>query len=405
MSGLKFTADAGLLMMMAINLVLAIVVRPLLDRLIKSTFVKRKDLIVGEGVDLSLFTTLTIGCRPSKLLPDRIRPSCGGGRNQPMLRRLFVKRNPALAALVGIAVTCGAPVFAAETPVEVLVAGSAHQALFAMDFDGDRGVAVGAAGEVQLSADGGRTWTRGKAPTDLALLGVNSNSARTIAVGQGGTILIEPSGGTWEKIESGTTRRLFGISSTTGELAVAVGEFGTLLLSQDAGKSWEAETIDWAKMGIEGGAEPHLYGVTIAQDGVISVVGEFGLVIRSADAGRSWQRRNFSTASLLAIEIRDNGVGFAVGQDGYALRTTDGGLTWTPINVGSKAILNGVSSTADGKVAISAMRAMFASSDDGLTWQPVQNAEIGTIWFVGVAMRDLGVLVAGQAGRIVRVGS
>jgi uncharacterized protein len=58
LSELKFMADMGLLLMMvmAINMVLALVVLPLLVYLIKPTFVKRKDLFVGEGVDLSLFT-------------------------------------------------------------------------------------------------------------------------------------------------------------------------------------------------------------------------------------------------------------------------------------------------------------------------------------------------------------
>ncbi|MGQ0619819.1 MAG: efflux RND transporter permease subunit [Panacagrimonas sp.] len=58
MSELKFMADMGLLLMliMAINMVLALIVLPLLVWLIKPSFVKRKDLLVGEGVDLSLFT-------------------------------------------------------------------------------------------------------------------------------------------------------------------------------------------------------------------------------------------------------------------------------------------------------------------------------------------------------------
>ncbi|MGQ0700827.1 MAG: efflux RND transporter permease subunit, partial [Panacagrimonas sp.] len=58
MSELKFMADMGLLLMMimAINMVLALVVLPLLVFLIKPSFVKSKDLFVGEGVDLSLFT-------------------------------------------------------------------------------------------------------------------------------------------------------------------------------------------------------------------------------------------------------------------------------------------------------------------------------------------------------------
>jgi predicted RND superfamily exporter protein len=58
LSGLKFVADMGLLLIviMAINMVLALVVLPLLVWLLKPRFVGSRDLLVGEGVDLSLFT-------------------------------------------------------------------------------------------------------------------------------------------------------------------------------------------------------------------------------------------------------------------------------------------------------------------------------------------------------------
>ncbi|PPE72200.1 RND transporter, partial [Solimonas fluminis] len=58
MSGLKFMADMGLLLVliMLINMVLALVVLPLIVWLLKPTFVTRDDLLVGEGADLSLYT-------------------------------------------------------------------------------------------------------------------------------------------------------------------------------------------------------------------------------------------------------------------------------------------------------------------------------------------------------------
>jgi predicted RND superfamily exporter protein len=58
LSGLKFVADMGLLLIviLSINMVLALVVLPLLVWLAKPGFVRRKDLLVGEGVDLRLFT-------------------------------------------------------------------------------------------------------------------------------------------------------------------------------------------------------------------------------------------------------------------------------------------------------------------------------------------------------------
>ncbi|MDB6090196.1 MAG: transporter [Gammaproteobacteria bacterium] len=58
LSGLKFMADMGMLLVltMLVNMVLALVVLPLLVWLVKPGFVARKDLFVGEGVDLSQFT-------------------------------------------------------------------------------------------------------------------------------------------------------------------------------------------------------------------------------------------------------------------------------------------------------------------------------------------------------------
>ena len=59
MSELKFLADMGLLlvMVMLINMVIALIVVPLLVWLMKPKFVSSKDLLVGEGVDLSAFTS------------------------------------------------------------------------------------------------------------------------------------------------------------------------------------------------------------------------------------------------------------------------------------------------------------------------------------------------------------
>ncbi|WP_208112125.1 efflux RND transporter permease subunit [Zavarzinia compransoris] len=59
LSELKFLADMGLLlvMVMLINMVIALIVVPLLVWVVKPVFMTRDDLIVGEGVDLSLYTT------------------------------------------------------------------------------------------------------------------------------------------------------------------------------------------------------------------------------------------------------------------------------------------------------------------------------------------------------------
>jgi predicted RND superfamily exporter protein len=57
LSALKFLADMGLLLVltMVINMIVALVVVPLLVWLIKPGFLSRKDLLIGEGIDPSLY--------------------------------------------------------------------------------------------------------------------------------------------------------------------------------------------------------------------------------------------------------------------------------------------------------------------------------------------------------------
>jgi hypothetical protein len=57
LSALKFLADMGLLLVltMVINMIVALVVVPLLVWLVKPGFLSRKDLLIGEGIDPSLY--------------------------------------------------------------------------------------------------------------------------------------------------------------------------------------------------------------------------------------------------------------------------------------------------------------------------------------------------------------
>lgn len=311
----------------------------------------------------------------------------------------------AVAIGIGVLFTCTAFAAQVKPEIEVLVAGTAHQALFALDFEGNRGIAVGAHGEAQITEDGGKTWAEQQLPTKLALLGVDSNAVRTIAVGQAGVALLKDGDGEWEEIDSATEKRLFSVSTNTDGLSVAVGEFGAMQLSEDGGRTWHSLTLDWMQIGTDGGAEPHLYSVNVSADGAVTAVGEFGLIIRSVDRGRTWGVVSKGTASLFDIQILDDGRGFAVGQDGYALKTTDHGASWICLDIGSAAILNGVYADGSGRVYVSAMREMVISSDGGLTWSLVDNDEITTIWYVGIGSAGQDILAVGQAGRIIRVGS
>ncbi|NKF21842.1 efflux RND transporter permease subunit [Solimonas marina] len=71
LSDLKFMADMGLLLtlIMLINMVLALIVLPLIVWLLKPRFVGRKDLLVGESVDLSTIATADTHIKPLRSAP------------------------------------------------------------------------------------------------------------------------------------------------------------------------------------------------------------------------------------------------------------------------------------------------------------------------------------------------
>jgi photosystem II stability/assembly factor-like uncharacterized protein len=287
----------------------------------------------------------------------------------------------------------------------VLRDGTRHQALFAVAFDNDAGVAVGASGAVLESSDGGQHWQPiPKAVTPLALLAVDVRGTKRLAVGQRGVVLRKEGAGAWVASSAGTDERLFGVSENATGLAVAVGSFGTVMKSTDGGQNWQKLTVDWAPFA-EAGTEPHLYAVKVDDAGTITMGGEFGLILRSGDGGGTWKALHKGDASVLAIELRVDGVGYAVGQNGSILRSKDGGATWDSVNAGTKAILLGVRSAA-GSVYVTGMRNMLVSSDDGATWRAVTGGDFSVAWYAGVAASPSkkGVIAVGQAGRVLGIG-
>jgi photosystem II stability/assembly factor-like uncharacterized protein len=309
---------------------------------------------------------------------------------------------------VGVGLCAGSAVIAADAlvPIAPLVKGTMHEALFAIAFDQDAGVAVGAAGAILSTADGGKTWKPlASAPTQLSLLGVDIRQQRQIAVGQMGLVLLNEAGGGWQKMDTGTTERLFAVSTNSKGLTAAVGSFGTVLKSADGGHTWAAVAPDWTSHAEEG-MQPHLYAVNVDEQGAITIAGEFGLILRSTDGGTNWKPVSRGDASIFALELREDGVGYAVGQDGIVLRTNDGGVRWSVVQVPTKAILLGVHSTSDGHIVMTGMREMLTSDDDGKTWKHSTDPNIAASWFSGVDQAGAGspILAVGHTGQIIRVG-
>ncbi|MEX2479939.1 MAG: photosystem II stability/assembly factor-like protein [Gammaproteobacteria bacterium] len=304
----------------------------------------------------------------------------------------------------------------AEAAIEIIHQGIPHDALYALDMSGERGLAVGNFGLMLETTDGGRSWKLLEPVTTLALLGAATAGQRQLVVGQQGFAMVREQGGEWTTIDTGLTERLLNVDMNESGLAIAVGEFGFIGRSRDFGATWESIAVDWAEHNEEG-YEPHLYGSLVLEDGTIMITGEFGLILRSNDGGDTFTAVNRGEASVFDVFLARDGsnVGYAVGQEGLVLRTGDRGDSWQQLDVDTDANLLGVW-TGNGEVVITGIRAMLRSSDDGATFTGTEDINVIRTWFQGVAagvaetqtgekgfLREQSVYTVGNRGTIARI--
>lgn len=327
------------------------------------------------------------------------------------------------AALLLAAAVSSVALAGAEASEEI-VQFTPHDRLFSVAFSGDFGEAVGEAGLIVQTADGGKTWRHEvSVPTQASLFSVAIGGSRSIAVGQQGLILVRDGRKQWRKVAPLTDQRLLRVSLNKSGLAVAVGAFGTLLKSSDYGETWSELKPDWATLyqaeEVSDFAairdEPTLYAVKVFEDGSIVIGGEYGQLNRSTDGGETWAPVFRATAAkegstpptVFGMNFRAGGIGYATGQEGLIVMTMDNGQTWSQLQSESQASLFDIDSTADGHVFAIGMRSCLVSTDEGKTWQRLKALDVGLNWYSGLAHsgsteRD-SVIAVGHSGRVLRL--
>lgn len=313
--------------------------------------------------------------------------------------------------------------WAAEAGSRAMTQMTPHDRLYAVAFGKDVGVAVGHAGLVLETTDGGKTWSKAaeQPPTQLAMHGIAIVGDRSIAVGQKGLVLVRDGRGAWRQVDSGTDMRLLRVGLNKNGIAVAVGAFGTLLKSTDGGETWASIAPNWAELYKSGDGsdefaavrdEPTNYVVKVFDDDSILIGGEYGQINHSTDGGATWspvfQAQSDESGTIpptiFGMNVRDDGVGYASGQDGLILKTVDAGKSWTRLTSGSKASLFDIDSTADGRVIAIGMRAGLVSSDGGSNWQPLHALDLSLNWYSGLSRGSStpgdALFAVGHSGRV-----
>lgn len=209
-------------------------------------------------------------------------------------------------------------------------------------------VAVGSAGRILYSTNGGASWTQATSVTTSRLRAVTYDGTTNlwVAVGDAGTVLTSPDGIAWTPRSSGTANALYAVTSgiwsfssgETGHVIIATGALGTILTSPD-GIAWSTRVSNTLMT---------LRGV-VRGAGQFEAAGGGGIMLTSTD-GLTWFEEASGTSfggGLLGLSYGAPGSGGAPGDyfaSGYygaiiykqALRATasasptSGGLPLTP---------------------------------------------------------------------------
>lgn len=246
---------------------------------------------------------------------------------------------------------------------------------------GERLVAAGEHGLIVFSDDDGRHWRQASVPVSVSLTALSFPSAREgWAVGHAGSILHTVDGGeSWtlqldgkmaaqrvlEAVSadaSADTRQLKAAQRFVAEGAdkpllavhfsnvlqgIAVGAFGLILHTDDGGQTWTS----WVNR-LDNLAGNHLYAVA-SQGEQIYIAGEQGVLFASMDNGGHFKRVPTPyEGSFFAMNLAASGDLLLVGLRGNAWRTQDQGRHWTSLRNPSKASLMAARSVSQGRVML-----------------------------------------------------
>lgn len=265
---------------------------------------------------------------------------------------------------------------------------------------------LGAAGRIDVTTDGGTTWSELRRASGPYLLDLSIVSSDVMwgAGMQGSVARTTSSARRWTTVTSPTTADLssiLGVSATDAWVSSASGE---VFRTTDGGSTWTRQLLGpgesflslrgtptnlWAVGGGEAiyrsadgatwskvhpfGASGWLNGIAALTDTNVVAVGRGGLTLRTADAGVTWETvPSGTTNGLKAVAAASSTGVWAVGDGGTILASDDGGATWSARSSGTTAALRDVTagSAAIGW-AVGDGGTLLKTSDGARTWSPV----------------------------------
>lgn len=277
--------------------------------------------------------------------------------------------------------------------------------------DSDIGYAVGDAGTVVRTTDGGTNWEPASVQTDYPVRDLSFIDGFTGWVGTGdpnnslesGSVWKTTDGGvSWEQQPLGTTQARLGMSFVSADDGWACGANNgpwDIRATTDGGSSWHMQS---------GSGFGWVYDINCISPstgwaiGVVYYPSSSGFVLKTSNGGSSWNQLNTGTVPFLyGVQFLDSDYGYAVGDVGTVLGTTNGGTEWSDLATGSSANLTDLSfiSNSTGWVCGEGGTVLM-TTDGGSGWDDMQtgtNLTLRGICFVdsvnGWAVGDGGIIL------------
>ena len=273
-----------------------------------------------------------------------------------------------------------------------------HSVMLSVSRAGQRLVAVGERGFIVVSEDNGRSWRQVVSPVSLTLVKVRFvDDHNGWAVGHGGVVLHSSDGGsTW-------ALQLDGIRGAQVEFEAA----NAAAARSDHGTDIEDRLAQAQQLVADGPDKPLLDLLFFnAKEGI--VVGAYGLAFATRDGGVTWssirgQIDNPSGLHLYTLQEIAGDV-FIGGEQGILLREKRGTDRFEAMTSPYEGTAFGLQSMADGTLFLFGLRGnAFRSSDQGESWEKLDTLQSTTLT-CGLRLADGSVVLADEAGRVLRYG-
>lgn len=254
------------------------------------------------------------------------------------------------------------------------------------------GVAAGLGGAILHTDNGGATWRSGSTAITTDLVTATWASPTTgIVAGRGALHHTTDGGATWQqRLASDST---FACATIRGARALAVTTRGELYASADTGRTWQA---------VECGRPAMLTAASILDDDSWVVAGP-RTVLFTDDAGASWvQKAGFTNYQLLDMQFIDHRTGWILERSTLS-RTTNGGATFDRFTVSGWATRLHFTDAQRG-VLIDRAPTLQYTTTGGSSWQSAAAPSPSTLWNLDFTDAGHGWIV-GDNGVILTTGS